>query len=138
MAKVFLDTNVVVYAMDEREPAKQARARALIASLDTETLGVTSTQVLCEAYHVATTKLGIEPLAVKQILLRFERLEVVAMTPELVRQAIDCSILNSLSLWDALIVAAAASAKCETLWTEDMNPGQVILGVRIENPFAAE
>ena len=138
MAKVFLDTSVVVYAMDTREPAKQARARALIASLDTETLGVISTQVLCEAYNVATTKLGIEPLAVKQILLRFERLEVVAMTPELVRQAIDCSILNTLSLWDAMIVAAAASAKCETLWTEDMNPGQVILGVRIENPFAAE
>ena len=138
MAKVFLDTNVVVYAMDTREPAKQARARALIASLDTETLGVISTQVLCEAYNVATTKLGIEPLAVKQILLRFERLEVVAMTSELVRQAIDCSILNTLSLWDAMIVAAAASAKCETLWTEDMNPGQVILGVRIENPFAAE
>jgi len=138
MAKVFLDTNVVVYAMDTREPAKQARARALIASLDTETLGVISTQVLCEAYSVATTKLGIEPLAVKQILLRFERLEVVAMTPELVRQAIDCSILNTLSIWDALIVAAAASANCQTLWTEDLNPGQVILGVRVGNPFAAE
>lgn len=138
MAKVFLDTNVVVHAMDTREPAKQARARAVIASLDTETLGVISTQVLCETYSVATTKLGIEPLAVKDILLRFERLEVVAVTPELVRQAIDCSILNTLSLWDALIVAAAASAKCETLWTEGMNAGQVILGVRIENPFAAE
>ena len=138
MAKVFLDSNVVVYAMDTREPAKQARARSLIASLDSDTLGVISTQVLCETYHVATRKLGLEPLAVKHILLRFERLEVVAMTPELVRQAIDCSILNSISLWDGLIVAAAASANCVTLWTEDLNPGQVIMGVRVENPFAAE
>jgi predicted nucleic acid-binding protein len=40
-----------------------------------------------------------------------------------------------LSFWDALIVAAAESAHCETLWTEDLNHGQVIRGVRIENPL---
>jgi predicted nucleic acid-binding protein len=45
------------------------------------------------------------------------------------------TIINRLSFWDALIVVAAESAQCETLWTEDLNHGQVIRGVRIENPL---
>ena len=80
----------------------------------------------------------MDPLTVKADLQLLDMFEVVTITPQIVFEAIDCSILNTLSLWDALIVAAAASAKCETLWTEGMNAGQVILGVRIENPFAAE
>jgi hypothetical protein len=53
----------------------------------------------------------------------------------LIKEAIDCAIINRLSFWDALIVVAAESAHCEELWTEDLNPGQVIRGVRIENPL---
>jgi predicted nucleic acid-binding protein len=51
----------------------------------------------------------------------------------LIKEAIDCAIINQLSFWDALIVVAAESARCEILWTEDLNHGQVIRGVRIEN-----
>ena len=51
------------------------------------------------------------------------------------REAIDCSIINRLSFWDALIVVSAESARCEILWTEDLNHGQVIRGVHIENPL---
>ena len=47
------------------------------------------------------------------------------------------SILNRISLRDALVVAAAESAKCSTLYSEDLNPGQIIRGVRIENPFSS-
>ena len=76
-----------------------------------------------------------DPLAVKDIMNSFARFEVVSVTPEIINSAIDCSILNRLSFWDALIVAAAESAHCEYLWTEDLNAGQVIRGVKVENPL---
>ena len=53
----------------------------------------------------------------------------------IIKEAIDCSIINRLSFWDALIVTAAEGAKCEKIWSEDLNDGQVVRGVRIENPL---
>jgi predicted nucleic acid-binding protein len=85
----------------------------------------------------ATKKLGAEPLAVKDILNSFGRFETVIVAPAIIKEAIDCSIISRLSFWDALIVAAAESANCEKLWSEDLNDGQVIRGVRIENPLKA-
>ena len=137
MARVFLDTNIIVYAADDRERDKRDRARTLIASLRSKAQGVVSTQVLCETYSIVTKKLGAPPLEAKTILRKLGELEVVILGPELIQKAIDCSILNQLSFWDALIVAAAASANCDTLWTEDLNHGQVIMGVRVENPLEA-
>ena len=57
------------------------------------------------------------------------------LRPEIIKEAIDCSIIARISFWDALIVTAAESARCEKLWSEDLNNGQVIRGVRIENPL---
>ena len=94
-----------------------------------------STQVLQAFYVAATRKLEIEPLAAKQLLQGFKNLETVVVNPALVEEAIDCSILHQLSSWDGLMVASAASAGCEVLMTEDLNSGQVIRGVRIQNPF---
>jgi len=62
-------------------------------------------------------------------------MEVVRIDPYLIGEAIDASILNQISFWDSLVVVAAESAKCETLYTEDLNTGQIIRGVKIENPF---
>ena len=78
----------------------------------------------------------MDPLRVRTSLQLLSPFEIVTITPPIIFQAIDCSILNTISFWDALLVAAAASARCDTLWTEDLNPGQTILGVRIENPLA--
>ena len=100
-----------------------------------ENSGVISTQVLQEFYVAATAKLGADPLLVKDILRSLERLETVVVSPMLIKEAIDCSLINRLSFWDALIVVTAESAHCEILWTEDLNHGQVIRGVRIENPL---
>ena len=88
-----------------------------------------------EFFVASTIKLGAEVLIVKNILHSFERFETVIVTPEIIKEAIDCSIINKLSFWDALIVAAAESSKCVKLWSEDLNDGQVIRGVRIENPL---
>ena len=84
---------------------------------------------------VATKKLSVKPQITKNILHSFENFEVVQINPTLIQEAIDCSIIHQLSFWDALIVVCAESAKCGQLWTEDLNSGQVIRGVKIENPI---
>ena len=138
MSKVFLDTNILFYSLDQTNPEKRHRCRELIKGLTAENLGVISTQVLQEFYVASTSKLGADPLIIKDILRSLERFETVIITPVLIKEAIDCSITNRLSFWDALIVVAAESAKCKLLWTEDLNHGQIIRGVRVENPLKIE
>lgn len=135
MPKVFLDTNVIVYSLDQSDSYKKDKCRELLKAVARERNGVISTQVLQEFYVASTGRLGADPLIVKDILRNLERFETVVITPMLIREAVDCSIINRLSFWDALIIVAAESAHCETLWSEDMNHGQIIRGVRIENPL---
>lgn len=133
--KVFLDANVLVYAQDTHAPDKRQKSRSLIADLAASGTGVISTQVLQEFYVATTKKLGVPPLAAKAILKTFSVFEIVQVSPSLIDDAVDCAVLNHVAFWDALILAAAASAGCTTVCTEDMNAGQMVLGVMIENPF---
>jgi predicted nucleic acid-binding protein len=135
MSKIFLDTNILVYCMDDSDKKRKSRCRNLIKALTGHVHGVISTQVLQEFYVTATKKLRADPLTVKDILHSFRRFETVIVTPDTIRDAIECSLVNRLSFWDSLIVTAAESANCERLWTEDLNDGQIIRGVRIENPL---
>ena len=137
MSKIFIDTNILVYSLDQFEPEKRKKCRELLKTLTGDLRGVLSTQVMQEFYVASTTKLGAEVLIVKNILHSLERFETIIITPQIIKEAIDCSIINQLSFWDALIITAAESAKCEKLWSEDLNDGQVIRGVRIENPLRA-
>jgi predicted nucleic acid-binding protein len=134
-AKVFLDTNILVYAQDQDSPVKRRRSREVIAALAQSGTGVISTQVLQEFYVTVTRKLGVAPLAAKRVLQTFTIFEIVQASPDLFERAIDCSILNTISFWDALIVAAAASSGCAIVYSEDLNPDQTIQGVRVENPM---
>jgi len=133
--KVFLDANILIYAQDQDSPAKRRRSRDIIAKLAASGSGVISTQVLQEFYVTVTRKMGVEPLAAKTVLRTFSIFEIVQTSPDLIDEAIDCSILNRISFWDALIVAAAASSGCSVVYSEDLNPGQMIQGVKIENPL---
>jgi predicted nucleic acid-binding protein len=135
MSKVFLDTNILVYSLDPSDAGKRKKCRSLIKNLIGENRGVISTQVMQEFYVAATAKLGADPLLIKDILRSLERFETIVVSPTLIREAVDCAIINRVSFWDALIVVSAESAHCEILWTEDLNHGQVIRGVRIENPL---
>ncbi len=137
MSKVFIDTNILIYSMDEFDPAKREKYRFLLKSAINEFQGVISTQVMQEFYVTATKKLGADPLLMKDILHSFEQFEIVIVNPAIIYDAIDCGIINRMSFWDSLIVVAAESAHCETLWTEDLNDGRIIRGVRIENPLKA-
>lgn len=135
MSKIFIDTNILVYSLDQFDPVKQKKCRSLLETLVDDFQGVISTQVLQEFYVTAVKKLGADPLLIKDILHAYERFEMVIITLDTIGEAIDCSIINRVSFWDALIIVAAESAQCEKLWSEDLNDGQIIRGVRIENPL---
>jgi predicted nucleic acid-binding protein len=133
--KVFLDTNILVYTLDNGDKKKQKRSRQLLREAVESNRGVISTQVLQEFYVATTKKLELEPLVAKECIHQFHHLETILITPQLISEAIDCSILNRISFWDSLIVVAAESAQCSLLWSEDLNDGQTIRGVRIKNPY---
>jgi predicted nucleic acid-binding protein len=128
---------VVVYAADEN-PADRAKHDAAVKLLadQAENL-VLSTQVLQEFYHAVTRKLA-KPLDAKRAAAAaraLTKLDVVGSDADLVIAAIETSQSAQISIWDALIVAAASLAQCERILTEDLADGQIIRGVRIENPF---
>ena len=135
MSKIFIDTNIIVYSIDFGNIEKRDKCRAVLREVNENYTGVISTQVLQELYVAGTKKLGVDPLVMKGILRSLQHFEAVLVSPDIIEKAIDCSILNRISFWDSLIVASAESAKCEELWTEDLNPGQIINGVKIVNPL---
>jgi predicted nucleic acid-binding protein len=132
----FFDTNVLVYAFDEGEPEKRAVALALIEEHLVDGDGVISVQVLREFY--STVRREPQPLSNEVAATAMRRLagfsplsEDIGMVLKAVRRAQEMSI----SLWDALIVEAALKAGADRLFTEDLQHGQIIEGMRVENPF---
>lgn len=134
----FIDTNVLIYAVDRSDTVKQERALEIIARLAKERIGVISTQVLQEFYSAATRKLGLDPLHARQHLRDFRVFDIVQITPEIIDEGVNFSILHRLSFWDGLIVAAAVAGASSELISEDLNDGQNIQGVSIRNPFRPE
>ncbi len=136
ISKTFIDTNILIYAMDNRNMQKKNKAREILKGLQDDKNGVISTQILQEFYVVATKKLSIQPLLVKSIIHSLSNFEVVTVNHPLIEEAIDCSILNEVSFWDALVIVSAEVSKCAYLLSENLNHGQIIRNVKIENPFS--
>jgi predicted nucleic acid-binding protein len=135
--RTFVDTNVFTYLFDDSEPEKQSAARARLEREQKEREIVASTQVLQELY-VSLTK-GKRPIATSQIAEAAVRAAaaytIVHVDTALILAGIAASRKHRISFWDALIVCAARAADCDLLLSEDLNDGQVIEKVRIENPF---
>jgi predicted nucleic acid-binding protein len=135
--KVFVDTNILIYAYDLDAGSKNQRARALMESLWEEGNGLLSTQVLQEFYVNVTRKI-LSPLSRTQartILYNYITWPIVVIDPELVLSATEIEERYRLSFWDAMIIIAAKNANAVKIVTEDLNHGQVIEGILIENPF---
>jgi predicted nucleic acid-binding protein len=131
-ADVFLDTNVLLYLLSS-EPSKADRAEELISQG-----GVISVQVLNEFASVATRKLSMTVAEVREVLSTVRTsCDVVPLSTQTHDLALDFAERYHLSLFDALIIAAAALAECRTLYSEDMQHGQKIEGLTIRNPFVA-
>jgi predicted nucleic acid-binding protein len=133
--RVFVDTNIFVYADDRSARNKRVRARTVLSELIRAKRVVVSTQVMQEYFAAAIKKLGLSPEQARIRVERLNRLDVVLIRPELVLGAIDLCRLHSLSFWDALVVRSASVAGCGRLLSEDLQDGQTIDGVRIENPL---
>lgn len=131
----FLDTNILVYAYDRDAPAKREIAIAMVEE-GWNRLGETavSVQVLQEL-HVNLERRGVAREEAGQIVADFAVWPVVENTLQLLLTALDEQVRWRLSLWDALILAAARAAGASELFTEDLSHGQDYGGVRVINPF---
>jgi predicted nucleic acid-binding protein len=135
-ADVFIDTNVLLYSIDE-DPAnasKRQRAEQLLLS---ERWGW-SVQVAAEFFVNATSAkrpfklVAAAAAALVETWFAFPTLDV---TPALFRAALDVQKRFQLSYWDAAILAAAKQMGCHTIFSEDLNDGQNYDGVTVVNPF---
>jgi predicted nucleic acid-binding protein len=134
--KAFVDTNVFIYAHDSREGKKRNVALRLLERLIADGNGVVSTQVCMEYASVAASKLG-QPLdSIHCQLAALDSFEVVATTVPLIQTALIAMRTYGLSFWDSVIITAAESARCDVVYTEDLNDGQRYGTVRAVNPFA--
>jgi predicted nucleic acid-binding protein len=138
-AQEFIDTNVLIYAFDMSAGAKQASAQQLLERLWGAGTGCLSVQVLQE-FFVAVTRKVAYPLPIDEAAERireFAAWKVFTPAAKDVLAAIALQKQAQLSFWDAMVVQAASESGCDVLWTEDMNDGQLLRGVRIRNPFTA-
>ena len=136
--KVFFDTNVLVYFADESDPKKQKIADELIKNAIFNENGIISTQSLQEFFYATTQKYLCSKEKAKEYVETFKNsLAVEQVSVSLILKAIDISIQTQFSFWDSLIISAASETGCVVCYSEDMNDGQVVDGVKILNPFAA-
>jgi predicted nucleic acid-binding protein len=138
-ASQFVDTNVLVYAHDVSAGPKYERALALIKSLWESQTGCLSIQVL-EEFYVTVTRKVAWPLASEtaaQIVTDLATWRVHAPEVDDVLDAITIHQRYGISFWDGLVIQSAARLGCQSIWSEDMNPGQVYAGIRVVNPFTA-
>lgn len=135
--KIFLDTNILVYAHDLDAGAKHDRAREVVAGLWESGEGIVSVQVLEEFYVNATRKIPT-PLGkseARDIIRQYIVWEPVSVDGDVILEASDIEERYHLSFWDALIIAAAKTGGAPLIFTEDLTHNQVIEGIRIENPL---
>ena len=133
----FVDTNVLVYARDLSDPAKQTRAHAWLEHLWRTGSGRLSVQVLAEYYVATTRKLrpGLAPDEARADVADLRAWRPVTIDGTLLDVAWSLEDRFSLSFWDALIVAAAREADCGYLLTEDLQDGARYDGVLVVDPF---
>jgi predicted nucleic acid-binding protein len=135
--KVFVDTNVLVYAHDDASPAKKALAETIILEgLRSENAAI-STQVLCE-FHVTVTRKAKRPMPLaraKREIALLSNLETADVDAPMVERAIDIQERWKINFWDGLIIAAAERTRCATVLSEDLSDGQVYGSVTVRNPF---
>lgn len=134
----FVDANVLVYAFDSSAARKRPAAQQLLERLWERGTGCVSVQVLQE-FFVTITKKVPKPLPVddaKARIREFAAWTVFVPTADDIVAAIDLQTEAQIGFWDAMVVLAAAESECDVLWTEDLNDGQLLRGVRIRNPFS--
>ncbi len=134
-APVFVDTNVLIYALDSTDPNKQKAAKAWRTNLWESHRGRVSLQVLQEFYAQVTRKWPSFREAARAEVRDLLTWRPVSIDAVLLQRSWEVQDRYQLSFWDSLIVAAAKSASCRFLLTEDLQSGQNFDGLLVINPF---
>ena len=136
--KIFVDTNILIYAYDRGAGPKHNLALNLVETLWREGTGALSTQVLQE-FYVNVRRKAQKPISArkaKDLITDYLAWNPVINDGASVIEAIELEQRYKFSFWDAMIVVAAQRAGATTLYSEDFNSGQVIGSLKIVNPFA--
>jgi predicted nucleic acid-binding protein len=135
--RIFVDTNIIIYAHDLDSGPKHDIAKTIIEDLWEEKSGILSTQVLQEFYVNITRKIPtpLFPAQARGVIENYLVWRMELNGPETILLASEIEERYNLSFWDSMIVAAARNAEAEKILTEDLNPGQIVEGILIENPF---
>jgi predicted nucleic acid-binding protein len=134
--KTFIDTNVLIYAHDVDATEKHQIAKTVLQTLWTERTGVLSMQVLQEFYVNVTRKIQF-PLSknLARLVVSSYAIWCVDTTPAEISMAFTIEDESRIGFWDALIISAAAKSGATRILSEDLNSGQRIAGILVENPF---
>lgn len=137
--RVFVDTNIIVYAYDSSAGDKHLIAQKRMKELWRDGNGIISTQVLQEFFVTVTRKIPapLDIMTAKEIVKDLLKWKTVSIDGALLLEAIDIHRGNTFSFWDSAIIAAAIEGGAGTLLSEDLSDGHAIRGIVIENPFRA-
>lgn len=138
IAMRFVDTNILIYAHDRDAGEKRRLAVGLLTELWASGEGCLSTQVLQEFLVNVTRKIPT-PLAMsdaRELIRTYSPWVRVATEPAMVLRATEIAEVWRLSFWDSMIVAGAEASGASLVYSEDLAHGQIISGIRIENPFS--
>lgn len=135
--RVFIDTNLWIYRLDQREPQKRQYVERWLAEVVAKHEVVISTQVLIELRFVASRKLQppLEPTQIHGLLEGLSGFEVISTDEHLVLDADLLAATEQLSWFDALIAEAALRSSCSVLYSEDFGHGRTIQGLKVINPL---
>lgn len=136
-SRVFVDTNIIVYAYDSSAGAKHSRAVDMMKDLWDTGSGIISTQVLQE-FFVTTTRKIEKPLDIpvaKDIVKDLLKWKTIVVDGEVILEAIDIHADQKYSFWDSVIIASALQGGATTLLSEDLSSSHEIKGLVIRNPF---
>jgi predicted nucleic acid-binding protein len=135
--KTFIDTNVLIYAHDVDAHAKHQIAKGILSELWSERAGVLSMQVLQEFYVNVTRKIA-SPLSkdLARLVVNTYAIWCMETTPTEISAAFRIEDESRIGFWDAMIISAAAKSGATRILSEDLNAGQRIAGIFVENPFS--
>ncbi|MGA9391375.1 MAG: PIN domain-containing protein [Candidatus Sulfotelmatobacter sp.] len=135
--RLALDTNILAYAEGVNGVARKKATLDIIEKLapDSTFLPI---QVLGELFHVLVRKAKRSPKAARAAVLSWQdTFPLIETSPAILLAAADLAVDHQLSIWDAVILSAAAAAGCRLLLSEDLQAGFVWSGVTVANPFVS-
>lgn len=135
--KVFVDTNVIVYAYDKSAGEKHRIAAGIMKDLWKSGLGTVSTQILQEFFVTLTKKIPtpLDIPVVRETVRRLARWDVVLIDVDTIISATELQERHKYSFWDSLVIASAIAGGAKTILSEDLADSQTIQGITVRNPF---